>query len=213
MHERADEREAMVRRQLRARGLTDARVLAAMATVPRHRFVPPDLAAHAYDDRALPIGHGVTISQPYVVAWMTELAHVEPGARVLELGTGSGYQAAILAELGARVSTIERIEALASSARERLRELGYEHRVEVRHGDGYLGWPEQAPFDAILITAAPPELPGALLEQLAEGGRLVAPIGPSHAYQDLVLVERRGGEFVRSEQGGVAFVPLLPGLA
>lgn len=158
-YERAGERRAMVERQLAARGIDDSRVLAAMLAVPRHRFMPESMADRAYDDGAQPIGHGVTISQPYIVALMTQLADVQPGEAVLEVGTGSGYQAAVLAELGAKVYSIERIDALARTAAATLRSLGYE--VEVRHGDGYLGWPERAPFAAILLTAAPPTVPSA----------------------------------------------------
>lgn len=207
---RGDEREAMVRVQLEPRGIDDERVLAAMRAVPRHRFVPDELAELAYADRPLPIGYEVTISQPYIVAWMSQLAELEPGDRVLEVGTGSGYQAAVLAELGAEVYSIERLAPLAELARGRLRELGY--AVEVRHGDGWLGWPEHAPFAAILLTAAPPELPESLLDQLAIGGRLVAPIGPEPGLQEMVVVERTATGFRRREVGGVAFVPMLPGV-
>jgi protein-L-isoaspartate(D-aspartate) O-methyltransferase len=198
----------MVTRQIAARGITDARVLAAMLAVPRERFVPRDLEASALDDCALPIGHGVTISQPYIVALMTELAQVKPGDRVLEIGTGSGYQAAVLAELGARVYSIERIGPIHERAKAVLSELGY--AVELRHGDGFAGWPEVAPFAAILLTAAPPQLPTELLEQLQIGGRLVAPVGARWA-QSLVVIEQ-------TEQGprtrtvlDVAFVPMLAG--
>jgi protein-L-isoaspartate(D-aspartate) O-methyltransferase len=205
----AAELEQLVDRQLRPRGISDARVLAAMQAVPRHRFVPSELIDQAYQDSALPIGHGVTISQPYVVALMTELADVQPGERVLEIGTGSGYQAAVLAELGATVYSIERIEALAERADALLRSLGY--AVEVRHGDGYLGWPEHAPFDAILLTAAPPTLPPALAEQLAIGGKLVAPIDADHGWQELVVIERTERGLEERRVTDVAFVPMLPG--
>jgi protein-L-isoaspartate(D-aspartate) O-methyltransferase len=208
--EREDERARMVSRQLAARNIDDPRVLAAMLAVPRHRFMPANMAELAYVDRAQPIGHGVTISQPYIVALMTQLAQVEPGERVLEIGTGSGYQAAVLAELGAKVFTIERIEALADRAEATLRGLGYDE-VEVRHGDGYAGWPERAPFDAILLTAAPPEVPDALTEQLAVGGRLVAPIGREVGWQQLIVIERDEQGLVREELLDVAFVPMLPG--
>ncbi len=207
-YEREDERAEMVARQLIRRGVHDQRVLDAMRAVPRHRFVPADERAYAYADRPLPIGHGVTISQPFIVARMTELARIEAGDVVLEVGTGSGYQAAVLAELGARVYTIERIEALARRAEATLRELGYDS-VEVRYGDGYLGWPEHAPFDAILLTAAPPQVPDALTEQLAIGGRLVAPVGID--WQKLVVVERTKRGFTRERVDDVAFVPMLPG--
>lgn len=213
----AARRAALVRDHL-ALEIRDPRVLDAMMKVPRHRFVPPELWSMAYDDRPLPIGHDVTISQPYVVALMSQLAEVSVGERVLEVGTGSGYQAAVLAELGAEVFTIERIEALAISAEGLLHELGYTH-VRVRFGDGYAGWPEAAPFDAVIVTAAPPEIPEALLQQLAVGGRLVAPIGPSiddtsvqdRVAQKLVVVERTETGFVRHVTGDVAFVPMLPG--
>jgi protein-L-isoaspartate(D-aspartate) O-methyltransferase len=208
-YERADEREAMVREQIWARGVGEPRVLAAMQAVPRHRFVPDDLGELAYADRPLPIGHGVTISQPYIVAWMSELADVAPGERVLEIGTGSGYQAAVLAQLGAEVYSIERIAALADQARARLGALGY--TVEVRHGDGWLGWPEHAPFAAILLTAAPSELPQTLLDQLAVGGRLVAPVGADGGLQRMIVVERSESGLTRREYGDVAFVPMLPG--
>lgn len=208
-YERADERQAMVRDQLRARGIADPRVLAAMRAVPRHRFVPAELSEFAYTDTPLPIGHEVTISQPYIVARMSQLADVEPGERVLEIGTGSGYQAAVLAEIGAEVYSIERIAALADQARARLTELGY--AVEVRHGDGWLGWPEHAPFAAILLTAAPSELPQTLVDQLAMGGRLVAPVGKAGGVQRMVVVERRKTGLTRREYDDVAFVPMLPG--
>jgi protein-L-isoaspartate(D-aspartate) O-methyltransferase len=173
--------------------------------VERHRFVPDALRAQAYDDRPLPIGQGQTISQPYIVALMTELAAVRPGARVLEIGTGSGYQAAVLSLLAGEVYTIEIVEPLAREARERLARLGHQN-VSVRAGDGYRGWLEKAPFDAILLTAAPPQIPGPLLEQLAPGGRLVAPVGD--AAQELVLVEKTPSGLRRRSIVRVAFVPM-----
>jgi protein-L-isoaspartate(D-aspartate) O-methyltransferase len=203
-------RQALVDEHLRGRMVDDERVLAAMLAVPRHRFVPVDLRAYAYEDRPLPIGHGVTISQPFIVALMSQVAEVEPGDRVLEVGTGSGYQAAVLAELGAEVYTIERIEALAEGAAAVLAELGYAE-VQVRYGDGYAGWPEHAPFDAILLTAAPASLPEALLEQLAVGGRLVAPVGAAGGAQELVVVERTPKGLRQRRVVDVAFVPMLPG--
>lgn len=206
----ARERKQLVDRHLRGRDIVDARVLAAMEAVPRHRFVPPDLLELAYQDRPLPIGHEVTISQPYMVALMTQLADVQPGERVLEVGTGSGYQAAVLAELGAEVYTIERIEALATRSRQLLQELGYAN-VHVRHGDGYAGWPEQAPFDAILLTAAPPSIPTALTDQLALGGKLVAPVGAKVGWQELIIIENRKDGLRRRRITDVAFVPMLPG--
>lgn len=166
----------MVEGQLEARGIRDEAVLAAMGRVPRHEFVPEALREAAYEDRPLPIGEGQTISQPYIVAAMTELARIEPGSRVLEVGTGSGYGAAVVHEVAGAVRTIEIVESLAKSAAATLERLGY-HGAEVRHGDGYRGWPEAAPFDAILVTAAPERVPQPLLDQLREGGRLVIPVG------------------------------------
>lgn len=209
-HERADERKQMVARQLVARDIVDERVLAAMLAVPRHRFMPESMAALAYEDGAQPIGHAVTISQPYIVALMTQLADLQPGESVLEIGTGSGYQAAVLAELGAKVYTIERVEALALRAEAKLRELGYRD-VEVRYGDGYLGWPEHAPFDAILLTAAPPKLPDTLTDQLAVGGKLIAPVGREVGWQQLIVIERTAAGLQREKVLDVGFVPMLPG--
>jgi protein-L-isoaspartate(D-aspartate) O-methyltransferase len=183
-------RERMVAEQIAARGVADARVLAAMRKVPRHEFVPADVRARAYDDSPLAIGHDQTISQPYIVALMTELAALGPGARVLEIGTGSGYQAAVLAEVAGAVYTIEILAPLARRAEATLSRLGY-GRVHVRQGDGYRGWPEAAPFDAIVVTAAAPKVPPALLEQLADGGRLVMPVGDRE--QHLEVHRRRGG--------------------
>ncbi len=197
-------RERMVSEQIEARGVVDARVLAALRRVPRHEFVPEEELARAYRDGPLPIGHGQTISQPYVVAVMTELA--APGAddRVLEIGTGSGYQAAVLAELAGQVYSIEIVEPLARSAAATLERLGYD--VRVRHGDGYRGWPEAAPFDAIVVTAAPERVPPALLEQLAEGGRLVIPVGD---LQQELEVHRRTADGIEVERVfAVRFVPM-----
>ncbi len=197
-------RERMVADQIEARGVRDARVLAALRRVPRHEFVPERDRARAYRDGPLPIGHGQTISQPYVVAVMTELAAPGPRDRVLEIGTGSGYQAALLAELAGEVYSIEIVEPLAERATATLERLGYE--VHVRHGDGYRGWPEKAPFDAIVVTAAPERVPPALLEQLAEGGRLVIPVGD--LYQELE-VHRRTAEGIEVERVfAVRFVPM-----
>jgi protein-L-isoaspartate(D-aspartate) O-methyltransferase len=209
-HERAEERRQMVQRQLVARDIVDARVLAAMLAVPRHRFMPESMAALAYVDAAQPIGHEVTISQPYIVALMSQLVDLQPGEKVLEIGTGSGYQAAVLAELGAKVYTIERVEVLARRAEAKLRELGYDD-VEVRYGDGYLGWPEHAPFDAILLTAAPPKVPEALTEQLAVGGKLIAPVGRDVGWQQLIVIERTATGLERETVLDVGFVPMLPG--
>ena len=203
-------RERMVSEQIERRGVRDPRVLAALRETPRHRFVPPQVAGQAYEDYPLPIGHGQTISQPYIVAYMSELLRVGPGDRVLEIGAGSGYQAAVLSRLAKEVFTIERIEALANESRDRLAALGYAN-VHVRYGDGYLGWPEQAPFDRILLTAAPETLPEALIEQLAPGGRLVAPVGGHADAQSLIIVEKdRRGRVQRRQDLPVRFVPMLP---
>lgn len=202
--EYTDARKRMVAGQIEARGVTDTRVLEAMGAVPRHVFVREGLRSEAYDDTPLPIEADQTISQPYIVALMTELAMLAPGERVLEVGTGCGYQAAVLAELGAEVFSIEIVEELATSARKRLAELGY--KVEVRHGDGYGGWPDHAPFDAIVVTAAPPQIPMPLQEQLKVGGRLVVPVG--RGFQDLVVVTRTADGFERRTVTGVRFVPM-----
>jgi protein-L-isoaspartate(D-aspartate) O-methyltransferase len=182
-----------------------------MRTVPRHEFVPPDQRAYAYLDMPLPIGHDQTISQPAVVALMTELIAPHPGKRVLEVGTGSGYQAAVLAQTGCRVWTIEIFQVLAEEARARLARLGYS-TVTVRHGDGYAGWPEEAPFEAIVVTAAADSIPPALLEQLAPRGRLVMPVGDPDSEQQLVLVQKdAAGRLASRELFPVRFVPLLRG--
>jgi protein-L-isoaspartate(D-aspartate) O-methyltransferase len=198
-------RRRMVATQIEARGVRDPRVLEAMRRVERHRFVPAPVRDHAYEDRPLAIGHGQTISQPYVVAAMTEAARLHPGARVLEIGTGSGYQAAVLSLLVAEVWSVEVVAPLAVEAAARLEALGYRN-VTVRAGDGYGGWPERAPFDAILVTAAPPELPRPLLDQLAVGGRLVAPVG--EAEQELVVVTRTADGWSRRTLFPVRFVPM-----
>ncbi len=197
----------MVERQLAARDITDPRVLAAMRTVPRHRFVASDQAAAAYDDRPLSIGHGQTISQPYIVALMTQLADPRPGDRVLEIGTGSGYQAAVLAELAGEVYTIEIVEPLAQEAMRTLQHLGYD-RVTVRAGDGYAGWPEYAPFDIVMLTAAPEQVPQPLLDQLKVGGRLLAPVGPQWSGQELRLIVKQADGTLRTTRlAPVRFVP------
>lgn len=202
------ERLAMVASQIEAQGVKDRRALDALRAVPRHEFVPPELRGRAYGDYPLPIGYGQTISQPYVVAHMTEIVRPRPGMRVLEVGTGSGYQAAVLAELVRSVYTIEIVEPLAVEARERLARLGYRN-VVVRTGDGYKGWEEQAPFDAIMVTAGAPEVPPPLLRQLKPGGRMVIPVGPADRIQYLTLIEKQADGSIRSRQiVPVRFVPL-----
>jgi protein-L-isoaspartate(D-aspartate) O-methyltransferase len=198
----------MVATQLRARGIADERVLAAMTDVPREAFVPEAQRGLAFVDGAVPIEAGQTISQPYMVARMTELLRTKPGDRVLEIGTGSGYQAAVLARLGCRVLSYERQAELAASARERLARLGYGDAVEIRLGDGSLGAPDDAPFDGIIVTAAAPRIPDALRDQLAEGGRLVVPVGTRDS-QDLIWVERHGTEWIERSDGPCVFVPLV----
>lgn len=193
------------------RSQLDDDVLQAMRRVPRHEFVPPDLIDKAYWNRPLPIGHGQTISQPYIVAIMTDLLDLEAGQQVLEIGTGSGYQAAVLAELGLRVWTIEIIEPLGRLARERLRSLDYD-AVEVRLGDGYYGWPEQAPFDAIIVTAAASHIPPPLIKQLKIGGKMIIPVGSRFATQELILITRKNQDEVVARQVlPVRFVPLTGG--
>jgi protein-L-isoaspartate(D-aspartate) O-methyltransferase len=207
---REAEREEMVASQIAARDVKDEAVLTAMRQVPRHRFVPAEYQSEAYADYPLPIGFGQTISQPYIVALMTEAIRVGAGQRVLEIGTGSGYQAAILAALGADVYTMEIIPELAETAAARLRQMGYS-QVHVRQGDGYYGWPEMAPFDAIIVTAAPDHVPQPLVGQLKEGGRMIIPVGPQGSYQTLWLFEKRGGELQATNLGPVVFVPLTGG--
>lgn len=189
----------------------DPRVIAALKAVPRHEFVPAHLLDRAYENRPLPIGHAQTISQPYIVAIMTDLLRPQPRHRVLEIGTGCGYQAAVLSLLVARVYSIETVPALAAEAAERLRRLGYAN-VTVRHGDGYLGWPEEQPFDGIIVTAAAPRLPQALVDQLGPGGRLVIPLGPPGDDQALVVVTKEAdGTIDQREILPVAFVPMVQG--
>ena len=200
------DQQGMVR-LIRSRGITAPLVLDALGRVPRHRFVPEMQRASAYGDHALAIGCQQTISQPYIVALMTESLDLQPGDRVLEVGTGSGYQTAILAEMGMDVYTIERVPELYEQAKTLLESLGY--AVHCRLGDGYHGWPEFAPYDGIIATAAPDEIPPMLLEQLADGGRLVIPVGPRHGYQTLWKVIRRGDDIQKIDLGGVAFVPFI----
>lgn len=205
-------RSRMVRDQLEANGIVDASTLDAMRRVPRHEFVRPEDVDRAYGDHPLPIGHGQTISQPYVVAYMTELLEPRPGMKVLEVGTGSGYQAAVLAQTGAEVFTIEIFQALAESARERVGRLGYDN-IRVRHADGFYGWPEEAPFESIIVTAAAGFIPPPLVEQLAEGGRMVIPVGSIYGIQNLILVTKdREGAVTTRALLPVRFVPFLSGV-
>jgi protein-L-isoaspartate(D-aspartate) O-methyltransferase len=202
----ATARATMVRDHLAKRDISDARVLAAMGRVPRHRLIPPQLQSEAYADRPLSIGHNQTISQPYIVAFMSQASELQPTDKVLEIGTGSGYQAAILAELVANVYSIEIVAPLAEQAAVDLAELGYKN-IHLRTGDGYAGWPEEAPFDAIILTAAPPhQVPQPLLDQLAEGGRLVAPVGTG--IQELVRYRKVDGELQMDKLLAVRFVPM-----
>ena len=201
----AEARERMVREQIAGRGIEDPRVLAALSRVPRHELVPEDVRAHAYEDRPLPIGHAQTISQPFVVAYMTEQLRLRGGERVLEIGTGSGYQAAVLAELAGEVYSIEIVAPLGERARADLQRLGYRN-VHVRIGDGYRGWPEQAPFDAIIVTAAPGHVPQPLIDQLAVGGRLVLPVGGLD--QELLRIERHADGIREERLIDVRFVPM-----
>lgn len=205
---REGERKEMVLKQIQGRGVKDPRVLWAMRTVPRHLFVPEKYSKEAYADRPLPIGHDQTISQPYIVAYMTEALGLKGDERVLEIGTGSGYQAAVLSMLVREVYSIEIIEPLAEEAARRLKELGYEN-VEVRCGDGYLGWPDKAPFDAIIVTAAPPEIPQELVKQLKVGGRMVLPVGVGS--QDLIRVTKTQSGIRKENLLPVRFVPMVPG--
>ena len=204
---RSDERRRMVDLQIAGRGIRDPRVLAAMQEVPRHLFVPPPYDRDAYADEPLPIGSGQTISQPYIVALMTELLHLKSTDSVLEIGAGSGYQAAILSRLAKKVITIERIGAVAARARANLAAAGAQN-VEIVIGDGTLGHPPSAPYNGIIITAATPEIPRPLKEQLAEGGRLIAPVGGMDV-QELIVIERHGGQYREERHGGVRFVPLI----
>lgn len=202
--------DRLVEQDLRPQGIRNEAVLKAIRRTPRHLFVPDDMVRWAYDDRALPIGRGQTISQPYIVALMTELLAVEPGYRVLEIGTGCGYQAAVLAELGVEVYTVEIVADLAEEARERLQRLGY-GAVHCRAGDGYHGWPEHAPYDAVIVTCAAEQVPPPLIEQLREGGRLILPLGRPWGNQDLWVGEKRGGKLDMRRVTSVVFVPMTGG--
>jgi protein-L-isoaspartate(D-aspartate) O-methyltransferase len=202
----AAQRQRMVERQLVTRGVNDQRVLAAMAKVPREEFVTPESRAASYEDGPLPIGYGQTISQPYMVAFMTEQLRLKPSDRVLEVGTGSGYQAAILADLVSEVYSIEIVEPLAKNAETTLQRLGYKN-VHLKIGDGYKGWPETAPFDAIIVTCAPDKVPQSLVDQLKDGGRMVIPVGDRFA-QELYLLEKKNGQLKQSVTLPVRFVPM-----
>jgi protein-L-isoaspartate(D-aspartate) O-methyltransferase len=202
-----EQRRGMVQEQIRDRGIQDPRVLDAMLRVPRHQFVSEDFVAGAYADQPLPIGEGQTISQPYMVAAMTQALELAGDERVLEIGTGSGYQAAVLAVLAREVHSVESVASLAAVAQERLARLGYEN-VHVHSGDGTLGWPEAAPYDAIVVTAAAPQVPQPLVEQLAEGGRMVIPVGPA-TEQELLLVRKIEGRVTSETLHYCRFVPLL----
>jgi len=200
-------RNRMVDTQIKVRGVDDPRVLAAMRRVPRHRFVPRGLWDQAYDDYPLPIGEDQTISQPYIVALMTQILKIKPGEKVLEIGMGSGYQAAVLAELTDQVYTIEIRENLTRQATQRLKQLGYE-KVQVKYGDGYFGWEEYTPFDAIIVTCAANHIPPPLIKQLKEGGRLIIPLGSTTYFQTLTLLTKKQGKTEIQHLSGVAFVPM-----
>jgi protein-L-isoaspartate(D-aspartate) O-methyltransferase len=200
-------REAMLKNQLIAGGISDPGVLEAMREVPRHEFVPLAMRPFAYADGPLPIGHGQTISQPFIVAYMTQVLELTKDDTVLEVGTGSGYQAAILGKMVKEVYTIEIVPPLAQSAKEVLDRLGFQN-VHVREGDGYLGWPEKAPFDAIIVTCAPDHVPEPLVSQLKDGGRLIIPVGEKGGIQQLVLLRKRGGKILQENKLDVRFVPM-----
>jgi protein-L-isoaspartate(D-aspartate) O-methyltransferase len=199
-------RERMVKEQIIKRGISDKATLSAIKKVPRHLFVPADIKDEAYDDNPLSIGYGQTISQPYIVAFMTEVSRPSPKKKVLEIGTGSGYQAAILAEITDTVYTIEIIPELAKEASDRFKKLGYKNII-TRYGDGYKGWPEHSPFDIIIVTAAAEKIPQPLLDQLAENGRLVIPVGEPYAVQELILVVKKNGKTENKRLTFVRFVP------
>ena len=202
----AAQRNTMVEQQIAARGVSDPATLQAMRTVPRHEFLPLRLREEAYADYPLPIGHGQTISQPFIVAFMTEAIRPQPGEKILEIGAGSGYQAAILAQMGADVYTVEIVEPLAEMARQTLERLGYQ-KAHVKHGDGYRGWPEHAPFEAIIVTCAPDKIPHDLVAQLKEGGRMIIPVGGG-MNQELVLLRKHGDKIEKQSVLPVRFVPM-----
>lgn len=199
----------MIREQIASRGIKNPEVLRVMGEIPRHLFVPANVREQAYEDRPVPIGHGQTISQPFIVGFMTELLDVQSQHRILEIGTGSGYQAAVLSKLAKEVFTIEIVPELAQSAEALFRRLGYKN-IFVRSGNGYLGWPEAAPFDRVILTAAPPEIPQVLIDQLKPGGRLLAPVGVSPANQQIVIVEKtKDGKVLQRAVLPVRFVPMV----
>lgn len=200
------EREKMVRYQIENRGLSNKATLTAMRDVPRHLFVPKYLLGNAYDDRPLPIGHGQTISQPYIVAYMTAIIEPEPGDKILEIGTGSGYQAAVLAKITDSVYTIEIIKGLYETAKTRLSEIGYSN-IQIKYADGYYGWEEHAPFDAIVVTAAAEHIPPPLINQLRDGGKMIIPVGSPFKVQSLMLVQKKDGKTTTSNLMHVRFVP------
>lgn len=201
-------RERMVREQLVPRGITDPQVLEAMRKVPRHLFVQDALRAQSYEDHPLPIGYGQTISQPYIVASMSQMLQTTPGMKVLEIGTGSGYQAAVLAAMGCDVYSVERVRELYTQARERLFEMKY-FKIRLKLDDGTLGWPDEAPFDRIIVTAGGPEVPAPLVEQLNDPGVLIIPVGGARRNQELVIVRKQDGKVHEERKGGVAFVDLV----
>lgn len=203
----AERRAEMVETQIARRGVDDPRVLEAMRKVPRHRFMPPEMRDRAYDDSPVPIGHGQTISQPYIVAFMTQALDLKGDETVLEIGTGSGYQAAIFGELVKQVHSIEIVKPLGERAAEALADAGHVN-VKTRVGDGFRGWPEAAPFDAIMVTCAPDDIPRPLVEQLAEGGRMIIPVGPQGEPQELILLTKRAGQIERRNVLPVRFVPM-----
>jgi protein-L-isoaspartate(D-aspartate) O-methyltransferase len=204
---RADERSRMVEQQIQARGISNPRVLEAMKAIPRHFFIPPPYTTSAYTDAPLPIGNGQTISQPYIVALMTELLDPQPDGNILEIGTGSGYQAAVLSLLVRQVTTIERISSVADRARENITKIGLKN-IRVLVGDGTVGYPQYAPYDGIMITAATPDIPAPLIDQLTKGGTLVAPAG-GREIQELITLKRKGDRIIQASHGGVRFVPLI----